>query len=87
VTSSIILRRFNERRQTSDFYLARISVLFGFIAAIVALLPGIELHRSPRVFGHAVNKAVVITVLLLFLNGERGAHRRVSQLRPQKCFS
>jgi phospholipid/cholesterol/gamma-HCH transport system permease protein len=54
--------------QLPDLWISEIkAVLYGFIAGIVAAYRGLNPAAGPKGVGDAVNQAVVITFMLLFL--------------------
>ncbi|KAA9152310.1 ABC transporter permease [Amycolatopsis acidicola] len=67
-TPGAYLASFNALAQLPDLYLSEIKALiYGFIAGIVAAYRGLHPAGGPKGVGDAVNQAVVITFLLLFL--------------------
>lgn len=62
------LDSFNALAQLPDLYISEIkAVLYGFFAGVVAAYRGLNPTGGPKGVGDAVNQAVVITFLLLFL--------------------
>jgi phospholipid/cholesterol/gamma-HCH transport system permease protein len=67
-TPGAYLASFNALAQLPDLYISEIkALLYGFIAGIVAAYRGLNPSGGPKGVGDAVNQAVVITFLLLFL--------------------
>ena len=67
-TPGAYLASFTALAQLPDMYQGMVkAVLFGFIAAIVAAYKGMNAKGGPKGVGDAVNEAVVITFLLLFI--------------------
>ena len=67
-TPGAYLASFTALAQLPDMYQGMVkAVLFGFIAAIVAAYKGMNAKGGPKGVGDAVNEAVVITFLLLFV--------------------
>lgn len=67
-TPGAYLASFNALSQLPDLWISEIkAVVFGFVAAIVASYRGMNPRGGPKGVGDAVNQAVVITFLLLFL--------------------
>lgn len=67
-TPGAYLASFTALAQLPDVYQGMIKALiFGFIAAIVAAYKGMNAKGGPKGVGDAVNEAVVITFLLLFI--------------------
>ncbi|WP_371502336.1 ABC transporter permease [Kitasatospora sp. NBC_00374] len=67
-TPGAYLSSFSALAQLPDLYVGELKALvFGFIAGIVAAYRGLGPRGGPKGVGDAVNQAVVITFLLLFL--------------------
>ena len=67
-TPGAYLASFNALAQLPDLVISEIkAVLYGFIAGVVAAYRGLNPAAGPKGVGDAVNQAVVITFLLLFL--------------------
>jgi phospholipid/cholesterol/gamma-HCH transport system permease protein len=62
------LASFNALAQLPDLWIGEIkALLYGFVAGVVAAFRGLNPAGGPKDVGDAVNQAVVITFLLLFL--------------------
>ena len=67
-TPGAYLASFNALAQLPDIYVAELkALLYGFVAGVVAAYRGLNPAGGPKGVGDAVNQAVVITFLLLFL--------------------
>ena len=67
-TPGAYMASFNGLAQLPDLWIGEIkAVIFGFIAAVVAAHCGFNPAPGPKGVGEAVNKAVVISFMLLFL--------------------
>ncbi|MGH3437362.1 MAG: MlaE family ABC transporter permease [Sciscionella sp.] len=67
-TPGAYLSSFNALAQLPDLYISEIkAVLYGFVAGVVAAYRGLNPAGGPKGVGDAVNQAVVITFMLLFL--------------------
>lgn len=67
-TPGAYLASFTALAQLPDIYQGMVkAVIFGYIAAIVASYKGMNAKGGPKGVGDAVNEAVVITFLLLFV--------------------
>ena len=67
-TPGAYLASFTALAQLPDIYQGMVkAVIFGYIAAIVAAYKGMNAKGGPKGVGDAVNEAVVITFLLLFI--------------------
>jgi phospholipid/cholesterol/gamma-HCH transport system permease protein len=67
-TPGAYLASFNALAQLPDLWISEIkAVLYGFVAGVVAAYRGLNPAAGPKGVGDAVNQAVVITFLLLFL--------------------
>ncbi|GAA0194760.1 ABC transporter permease [Cytobacillus oceanisediminis] len=67
-TPGAYLASFTALAQLPDMYQGMVkAVIFGYIAAIVAAYKGMNAKGGPKGVGDAVNEAVVITFLLLFI--------------------
>ncbi|GAA2775412.1 ABC transporter permease [Saccharopolyspora taberi] len=67
-TPGAYLSSFASLAQLSDLWIGEIkAVVFGFVAGVVAAHRGLRPAPGPKGVGDAVNQAVVITFLLLFL--------------------
>jgi phospholipid/cholesterol/gamma-HCH transport system permease protein len=67
-TPGAYLASFTALAQLPDIYQGMVkAVIFGYIAAIVAAYKGMNAKGGPKGVGDAVNEAVVITFLLLFV--------------------
>ncbi|MGH3434456.1 MAG: MlaE family ABC transporter permease [Thermocrispum sp.] len=67
-TPGAYLASFNALAQLPDLWISEIkAVLYGFVAGIVAAYRGLNPAGGPKGVGDAVNQAVVISFLLLFL--------------------
>jgi phospholipid/cholesterol/gamma-HCH transport system permease protein len=67
-TPGAYLASFNALAQLPDLWISEIkAVLYGFVAGVVAAYRGLNPKAGPKGVGDAVNQAVVITFLLLFL--------------------
>ncbi len=67
-TPGAYLASFNALAQLPDLLVSEIkAVIYGFIAGVVAAYRGLNPSAGPKGVGDAVNQAVVITFLLLFL--------------------
>src|SRR5215813_8701976 len=67
-TPGAYLASFSALAQLPDLWISEIkAVVFGFIAGVVAAYRGLNPAGGPKGVGDAVNQAVVITFLLLFL--------------------
>jgi phospholipid/cholesterol/gamma-HCH transport system permease protein len=67
-TPGAYLASFNALAQLPDLWISEIkAVLYGFVAGVIAAYRGLNPKAGPKGVGDAVNQAVVITFLLLFL--------------------
>jgi phospholipid/cholesterol/gamma-HCH transport system permease protein len=67
-TPGAYLASFNALAQLPDLWISEIkALLYGFVAGVVAAYRGLNPPAGPKGVGDAVNQAVVITFLLLFL--------------------
>ena len=67
-TPGAYLASFNALAQLPDLMISEFkAVIYGFIAGVVAAYRGLNPSAGPKGVGDAVNQAVVITFLLLFL--------------------
>ncbi|RCW44533.1 phospholipid/cholesterol/gamma-HCH transport system permease protein [Halopolyspora algeriensis] len=67
-TPGVYLASFNALAQLSDLWISEFkALLYGFVAGVVAAYRGLNPAGGPKGVGDAVNEAVVITFLLLFL--------------------
>jgi phospholipid/cholesterol/gamma-HCH transport system permease protein len=67
-TPGAYLASFNALAQLPDLWISEIkAVIYGFVAGVVAAYRGLNPAAGPKGVGDAVNQAVVITFLLLFL--------------------
>ncbi|MBP2473049.1 phospholipid/cholesterol/gamma-HCH transport system permease protein [Crossiella equi] len=67
-TPGAYLASFSALAQLSDLWVSELKAfLYGFVAGIVAAYRGLNPRPGPKGVGEAVNQAVVITFLLLFL--------------------
>ncbi|AHH96787.1 MlaE family ABC transporter permease [Kutzneria albida] len=67
-TPGAYLASFNALAQLPDLWISEIkALLYGFVAGIVAAYRGLNPSAGPKGVGDAVNQAVVVTFLLLFL--------------------
>jgi phospholipid/cholesterol/gamma-HCH transport system permease protein len=67
-TPGAYLASFNALAQLPDLWISELKALiYGFIAGVVAAYRGLNPAGGPKGVGDAVNQAVVITFLLLFL--------------------
>ncbi|TNC28956.1 MlaE family ABC transporter permease [Amycolatopsis alkalitolerans] len=67
-TPGAYLASFNALAQLPDLYISEIkALLYGFVAGVVAAYRGLNPAGGPKGVGDAVNQAVVVTFLLLFL--------------------
>ncbi|MFC4001966.1 MlaE family ABC transporter permease [Prauserella oleivorans] len=67
-TPGAYLASFNALAQLPDLWISEIkAVIYGFVAGVVAAFRGLNPAGGPKGVGDAVNQAVVITFLLLFL--------------------
>ncbi|MCK2241983.1 MULTISPECIES: ABC transporter permease [unclassified Crossiella] len=67
-TPGAYLSSFSALAQLSDLWISEFKAfLYGFVAGIVAAYRGLNPSAGPKGVGDAVNQAVVITFLLLFL--------------------
>ncbi|HWD03860.1 MAG TPA: ABC transporter permease [Amycolatopsis sp.] len=67
-TPGAYLASFNALAQVPDLWISEIKAfLYGFVAGVVAAFRGLNPAGGPKGVGDAVNQAVVITFLLLFL--------------------
>ena len=67
-TPGAYLASFNALAQVPDLWVSEIkALLYGFVAGVVAAFRGLNPPPGPKGVGDAVNQAVVITFLLLFL--------------------
>jgi phospholipid/cholesterol/gamma-HCH transport system permease protein len=67
-TPGAYLASFNALAQLPDLMISELkAVIYGFIAGVVAAYRGLNPSAGPKGVGDAVNQAVVITFLLLFL--------------------
>ncbi|GAA4849266.1 MlaE family ABC transporter permease [Saccharopolyspora rosea] len=67
-TPGAYLASFNALAQLPDLWISEIkALLYGFVAGVVAAYRGLHPAGGPKGVGDAVNQAVVITFLLLFL--------------------
>ncbi|MFT6803472.1 MAG: phospholipid/cholesterol/gamma-HCH transport system permease protein [Nitriliruptoraceae bacterium] len=66
-TTGAYFASFTELAQPADFYSALLkAALFGFLAAAIACHYGYHVVGGPKSVGEAVNKAVVLTFIVLF---------------------
>jgi phospholipid/cholesterol/gamma-HCH transport system permease protein len=67
-TPGAYLASFNALAQLPDLWISEIkALLYGFVAGVIAAYRGLNPAAGPKGVGDAVNQAVVITFLLLFL--------------------
>lgn len=67
-TPGVYLASFNALAQLPDLWISEFkALLYGFVAGVVAAYRGLNPSGGPKGVGDAVNQAVVITFLLLFL--------------------
>lgn len=67
-TPGVYLSSFNALAQLPDLWISEFkALLYGFVAGVVAAYRGLNPSAGPKGVGDAVNQAVVITFLLLFL--------------------
>jgi phospholipid/cholesterol/gamma-HCH transport system permease protein len=67
-TPGAYLASFNALAQLPDLWISEFkALLYGFVAGVVAAYRGLNPAAGPKGVGDAVNQAVVITFLLLFL--------------------
>ncbi|GAA5169295.1 ABC transporter permease [Pseudonocardia eucalypti] len=67
-TPGAYLASFNALAQLPDLWISEFkAMLYGFVAGVVAAYRGLNPRGGPKGVGDAVNQAVVITFLLLFL--------------------
>lgn len=67
-TPGAYLASFNALAQLPDLWVSEFkALLYGFVAGVVAAYRGLNPRGGPKGVGDAVNQAVVITFLLLFL--------------------
>lgn len=67
-TPGAYLSSFNALAQLPDLWVSELkAVIYGFLAGVVAAYRGLNPASGPKGVGDAVNQAVVITFLLLFL--------------------
>jgi phospholipid/cholesterol/gamma-HCH transport system permease protein len=67
-TPGAYLSSFNALAQLPDLWISEFkALLYGFVAGVVAAYRGLNPRGGPKGVGDAVNQAVVITFLLLFL--------------------
>jgi phospholipid/cholesterol/gamma-HCH transport system permease protein len=67
-TPGAYLASFNALAQLPDLWVSEVkALLYGFVAGVVAAYRGLNPPAGPKGVGDAVNQAVVITFLLLFL--------------------
>jgi len=67
-TPGAYLASFNALAQLPDLWISEFkALLYGFVAGVVAAYRGLNPRGGPKGVGDAVNQAVVITFLLLFL--------------------
>jgi phospholipid/cholesterol/gamma-HCH transport system permease protein len=67
-TPGAYLASFNALAQLPDLWVSELkALLYGFVAGVVAAFRGLNPAGGPKGVGDAVNQAVVITFLLLFL--------------------
>jgi phospholipid/cholesterol/gamma-HCH transport system permease protein len=67
-TPGAYLASFNALAQLPDLMISEVkAVIYGFIAGVVAAYRGLNTSAGPKGVGDAVNQAVVVTFLLLFL--------------------
>jgi phospholipid/cholesterol/gamma-HCH transport system permease protein len=67
-TPGAYLASFNALAQLPDLWVSELkAVIYGFIAGIVAAYRGLNPSGGPKGVGDAVNQAVVVTFMLLFL--------------------
>ncbi len=67
-TPGAYLASFNALAQLPDLWISEFkALLYGFVAGVVAAYRGLNPPAGPKGVGDAVNQAVVITFLLLFL--------------------
>jgi phospholipid/cholesterol/gamma-HCH transport system permease protein len=66
-TSGAYFASFTELAQLADFWSALVkAAIFGFLAAAIACHYGYNAFGGPKAVGEAVNKAVVLTFIILF---------------------
>ncbi len=66
-TTGAFLASFNALAQLPDFYMSTMKAgVFGYIAASVACHYGFHARGGPKAVGDAVNRAVVLTFIVLF---------------------
>jgi phospholipid/cholesterol/gamma-HCH transport system permease protein len=67
-TPGAYLASFNALAQLPDLWISEVkAIIYGFLAGIVAAYRGLNPAGGPKGVGDAVNQAVVITFMLLFL--------------------
>ena len=67
-TPGAYLASFNALASLSDIWISELkAAVYGFVAGVVAAYRGLNPYGGPKGVGEAVNQAVVITFLLLFL--------------------
>jgi phospholipid/cholesterol/gamma-HCH transport system permease protein len=67
-TPGAYLASFNALAQLPDLWISELkAVIYGFLAGIVAAYRGLNPSGGPKGVGDAVNQAVVVTFMLLFL--------------------
>lgn len=67
-TPGVYLANFNALAQLPDLWIGEFkALLYGFVAGVVAAYRGLNPTGGPKGVGDAVNQAVVITFMLLFL--------------------
>ncbi len=67
-TPGAYLSSFNALAQLPDLWISEVkAIIYGFLAGIVAAYRGLNPAGGPKGVGDAVNQAVVITFMLLFL--------------------
>jgi phospholipid/cholesterol/gamma-HCH transport system permease protein len=68
ITSSSFFATFSELSQLADLWMALFkAAVFGFLAAMVACYKGLYAKGGPKGVGDAVNQAVVVTFIFVFL--------------------
>jgi phospholipid/cholesterol/gamma-HCH transport system permease protein len=66
-TTGAYFASFTELAQLADFWSALVkAAIFGFLAAAIACHYGYNAHGGPKAVGDAVNRAVVLTFIILF---------------------
>jgi phospholipid/cholesterol/gamma-HCH transport system permease protein len=66
-TTGAFLASFNALAQLPDFYMSTLkAAVFGYLAAAIACHYGYHARGGPKAVGDAVNRAVVLTFIILF---------------------